>query len=376
MVQILEPGTNFGSQLGQSLGQGISRGADFAIQMQMQKKQQREKQKMVESLLGQKSPEMKPEDKKKQFLEMLPEIENKIGRELTSSDLDQLWQQPEVWQQLTGQSQQSQQREDPFSKAKAAAVMGEHDLSRVFSDEAKSQEKKEAASESKRQFGHTKSEKYAEKLASDATQGEEMKYGIKLIKDAMKSGKSGPSSRNLAQKYLEHAKSPLADLFATPESGKFNVGMKTLAGGFKQIMGAKPTEREFFWYENILPSLLKNVETNEAIVDYFENVSDFSLKAQEAADQIIAENQGYRPIDLDVQVRDKMRPVFNDLINQGMGLLSEVDQGKGKGKSEKKQSKQQVFTELPDPGSFKNKTMRDPDTGKRYKSDGNQWLEV
>lgn len=374
MVQILPPKTNLGSQLGQALGQGLAggfqRGSEVGLQQHYQNLQNQQQSQQRMASAGHLANQLFGPGESQQKNSLISALSNLDPADQIKGV--QKLAEAQILNQYLSSQQSGAQGGSPASGGQPSSQSTPIPAIGALAPLAQQQQEQIKQAQKEREFGHTKTEKFSEKLAADATQGEEMKYGIRLIRDAMKSGRTGPTARNLAQKYLEGAKSPLADLFASPASGKINVGIKTLAGGFKQIMGSKPTEREFFWYENILPSLVKNIETNEAIVDYFDKVSDFSLKAQEESDQIIKENGGYRPIDLDVRVREKMRPLFNNLISEGMGLLGESESPSPK----KEASSPTVFTEFPDAKSYKGRILRDPDSGKRYQSDGINWIEV
>lgn len=397
MVQVLPQKRNIGSQIGESIGQGLAsgmgRGSEVSLSNYFNQLQQKESQQLqnqqrkssatnlADQLFG---PNASPQ--KTSLVDMLSNLDPKdqaqgLERLATAQILNQYLQQSGGGQGAQQQpdqpgSQQNPQQQQMGSDNVIPAIGKLAPLAQQQMEQKKLMQKEGVEKEKVRQFAHKNTEKYSEKLADDSRQGEEMKYGVKLIRDAIKSGKTGPTARNLAQKYLESSKSPLADLFASPESGKVNIGIKTLASGFKQIMGSKPTEREFFWYENILPSLVKNIQTNESIVDYFDKVSDFSLKAQDVADEIVKENSGYRPIDLDVKVREKMKPMFNDLISQGMGLLGESESQPKQSSKKGSQSENRVFTDLPDAKAYSGKVVRDQDSNKRYRSDGNSWIEV
>lgn len=113
MVQILPEVPSFGTQIARGLGSGFSQGLAQSLQFAQEKAKESRRQKMlqqIESLSGNRpsSPMLSP----------------------TDSD-----------QGTPSISGQPTMEEDPFAKAKAYAAAGEHDLSRVASEEAKQRSK-------------------------------------------------------------------------------------------------------------------------------------------------------------------------------------------------------------------------------------------
>lgn len=190
--------------------------------------------------------------------------------------------------------------------------------------EKKAQTEAENTSQQKRQFEHTATKEYAKGLSEAANQAREMKIAITEAKKSLKKGKTGLKPRNIIFKYLSSKRSPLAGFFQDKDTQSIVNAQKTMAGGLKNIFGARPTEREFFWYENILPDLLKSPEVNEVSMNYFEKVADLNLKAQELSDEIVKKNGGYRPIDLEEKVREQLRPEIDKLMNEGYNLTPYV----------------------------------------------------
>lgn len=388
MVQILPKVQGFGEKLGASIGGGFSKGfgqaSEFAMKMKMEDAKLKRRMELIDkarnSSKGSPGMEESPtselaspsyEELSERFLKIVPEIEEQEGRELTPKDLDNIWSQMSQVQESQPQQQQQEQRrqqQDPFAEAEAMAEIGEHDLARVASDKAKSAQKSQ-------QFAHSSTQKYADELRESAANAEEIKFASGVMRNVLRSGKTGPTAQNMAYAYLTDIKSPMAGMFQSKEAGKFNVAMKTLASGFKKIMGAKPTEREFFWYENILPGLLKAAPTNEAILDYFEHLADLDIKSQEIADKIVEGNGGMRPIDLDSKVRKQMKPFLNEAINEGYSLSGEFEAEPKKGKS--KSPEKTIFTDLP-PANRTNqgKILTNEDTGEKFKSNGKEWVPL
>jgi len=216
------------------------------------------------------------------------------------------------WQQALGAASNPSDRE--FAKSKISELQGLRD-SEIQQRKSDIQEK---------QFGHKETTKYAENIAEDADQARNILHANKGLREAIKKGKTGLSARNAMYKYLVSQKSPFAGLFQDKDTQAVINSQKALSGGFKKLFGSKPTEREFFWYENILPDLFKSGEVNESIADYYDEIAQIMLKSQSIMDEIVKKNGGYRPIDIDSQVREKMKPELDKLVNNGEKLSGYV----------------------------------------------------
>lgn len=307
-------------------------------------------------------------------------------KEAQSQNMDGSAQQdmeaPQRQEEAISQAQQQQgmqqrpgmAKRNPYETALAIAAAGHPEIAKAFLEGPKAEERKVEAIQKEKQFAHKETEKFANETVDSSKNAEEIKFASNVVRNAIRSGKTGATAQNMAYAYLSDAKSPLAGMFQSKEAGKFNVAMKTLASGFKKIMGSKPTEREFFWYENILPGLLKGAPTNEAILDYFDHLADLDIKTQEIADRIVSENGGYRPIDIGERVRKEMKPYLNEAINEGYALSGEFETSNKKG--DKKESQKTIFTDRPPAKSNKGAVLTNEDTGERFKSDGNEWVPI
>jgi len=175
-----------------------------------------------------------------------------------------------------------------------------------------------------KEFEHKESAPFYNKISEDAKAAKEVKEAIQLQRDAIASGKTGATVQNLIHTYLKEKENPLANIFQGKNQAEFILGNKVLASGFKGIFGSKPTEREFFWYETVLPNLLKSAETNTGILDYFEKVADFQIKVLDTYDDIVRARGGYRPLNVDTEIRDRMKNEFDQLIQEGNQLTQSI----------------------------------------------------
>lgn len=222
--------------------------------------------------------------------------------------------------------------------------------------------------EDKRQFGHKQTSTFAEELRKSSENAREVKQAVNEIVKLSKEGKTGPTLKNAFTKFLQSRGSFLAPAFINKDTQSVISATKTLAGGFRELFGSRPTQAEFFWYENILPDLLKDADTNIAAAEYLGKVADHKLRAQDIADEIVSKNQGYRPIDLDTQVRKRMKGELDNLIKEGEALH--------KAPKQEEAPERQAFDELPPPAQFKGKTITNQETGVKMYSDGTKWTRI
>lgn len=227
MVQVIQgPGT-FGSQLAKALGggfgQGLSQASQFGLEQMAEQAKINRRQKMIEQIegLGGKKPEMG--DRENAFRQLMGNAssQNMQGRgeladegEFTERGSQQ--RQSDIASQLWGREDESQMsqgnnrtEEDPFRKAKAYAGVGEHDLSRVASDEARMQEKRRMAQEEreflpKKHFIEHESKRNSEFLDKIHRTEEEIpntEFNIKMLEDAaLNAGKWAAFRDTMAEK--------------------------------------------------------------------------------------------------------------------------------------------------------------------------------
>src|SRR5690554_5248060 len=177
--------------------------------------------------------------------------------------------------------------------------------------------------QSKKEFGHKATSQYAEEIRKAAENAREVRQAVNEVIRLSNEGLTGLNLKNAFQKFLQSRKSFLTPAFVNKDAQSLLSASKSLAGGFKELFGSRPTQAEFFWYENILPDLLKDADTNIAAAQYFGKIADHRLRMQEIADEIVEENEGYRPLDLDRQVRKRLKAETDSLIKEGEKLYQQ-----------------------------------------------------
>jgi hypothetical protein len=156
-------------------------------------------------------------------------------------------------------------QEDPLSRAKQAAVIGEHDLSRVYSDEAKIKEKRRM----QRAAGHEEISKAALKSSAERAESLPQKeFALQNMMDAVEQGNLSFFSPD-----------SLADLtgieaFRTPEGAGFKTAGKEFFLGSLKRAGARPNQ----WIEaqiaDMLPKIGRSPEANLSVTEALKTEMD------------------------------------------------------------------------------------------------------
>ncbi len=237
--------------------------------------------------------------------------------------------------------------------------------------------KGEESAQKRKEFGHTSTAQYAADVRESAKNSEEVQHAVGEVKRIAESGETGVNAKNLFQEFLKNRSSFLANAFINKTQQNLISATKSLAGGFRELFGARPTQREFFWYENILPNILKDADTNIAAADYFGRVANNRVRTQEVMDDIVEENGGFRPIDLDVKVRKRMKPEQDRLITEGERLYKEQQAREAMPKQDTAQTTEADFDmkKMPPASGHEGKTIED-DKGNKYKSNGKNWRKL
>jgi len=113
-------------------------------------------------------------------------------------------------------------------------------------------------------------------------------------------------------------------------------------------------------YQRSLPGLWNTPEGIKLISKINKLTDQASLVEQEAATQILRNNNWRVPPDIDQLVREQVRPIKDDLERQAMDAAMQMNV-------------KEKFSDLPDPKKYSGKTIRDTNTGAFLKSDGKEW---
>ena len=132
---------------------------------------------------------------------------------------------------------------------------------------------------------------------------------VRIAKDLNNQEISGLNARNKA-----------ADIFGEwvrdPKAVEFRARSKQFMEGIKELIGGRITEFEFKFFQDMFPNLSQSKAANEALLGMVEIRENANLEEAKIANQIVKENGGRVPPDLQARVSDKMDSYMDDQVGK------------------------------------------------------------
>lgn len=354
MVQFLQRPRSFGEQIGEQLGSGLSQGIDFATQLGLEKYKGQQRQKLISDIerdsQQQSQPLFSQEEMQSKFLEILPQLEQQIGRELAPEDLNQIWSMMQQQQQQPMHSQEP----DDFIKAKKYAAAGEHDLSRIAGEEAKTTRKERFSRE---QALEPKLLELQDQLSKSEETG--LRFDrLKELTSPEFQDKFPPSLMTaLFTKGGELI--PTAQAALSPEAQEFTKLVVDEIQGAQKTYGGKVSNFEAAQYLKKLPSLLNTPEGRNGVLR--------DLRIMNKLTQM--HDQG---------VLDIMERYNNNISLSKANTIYRKENAKQEANMKKAfiHPNEFPFTELNDFNAsiYSGVTIQDPETDQTFTSDGRSWI--
>jgi len=260
--------------------------------------------------------EMAKEQQKKNLRnELIKNIENQQGS--SASDLMGAEGQEEANPAKRLQGAFSSQ--DPYSKAKAYAAAGEHDLAHVASQEAKGEEKRRAE---ERSIYKKSAERYFENLDVKKEKLENSQLALDAQTQAVMEGDIDPWSRGHLASLARDLGAPesVAALLETPGSKEFKTGLKTyLSYTLKDAFRGTTTGREIQLAEGLLAQAGSSKEANMATLALLDAQNDINQKEIEIVNELKA--RGVSPYDIPDQVSEILKPYRKETSKEYMEFV-------------------------------------------------------
>jgi len=362
MVNILPKVPGFGERIGGAIGggfaTGMSQAAEFAQKMAAEKSKMKQRMDAIREIENpsRQSTQLSEEDKRSKFLEMLPQFENAKGSELTSEDLDSVWQNFDKILMATRQGPTQRTSEDPFGKAKKYAAIGEHDLSRIATAEATQQSKQSFARE---QAMEPKILEMQGELATSKDTG--LRFDrLKELTSPQFENKFPPSA--MTALFTKNGElNPIAQSQLSPEAQEFTKLVVDEIQGAQKTYGGKVSNFEAAQYLKKLPSLLNTADGRNRVLR--------DLRIMNKLTQM--HDQG---------VLDIMDRYDNNISLSKANSLYAKEHAKDEANMRKAfiRPNEFPFTELDEFNAsiYPGVTIEDPETGQTFKSDGRTWVQV
>lgn len=228
---------------------------------------------------------------------------------------------------VPGQQAPSQNPMENWTDQQVSAAKGSPNKI-VASMAAGEDKRREAERKAQKEFGETYGKerekalsKYIDDVEEKSDEGLRSQIAIGEIRKALKGNISGPGLTAVV-KNSQYGKLMFG---LNPDETLLKTANKTLLEGTKGLFGSKPTEKEIFiLLEDMLPSIGKTKEANEAGLQFIERLNNLKLLRGELVDQLTEGGTKYVP-DLRNQVNKALAP-FNEKLKADLQAESEKQQ--------------------------------------------------
>lgn len=312
---------SFAAPLGEGLGQGINKGIKDALE-----------QSALERALGMIKPNSSVLD---QYMALsraqTPEARNFVAANV----LPQLQQEQQIRQQqaqeqalsnlLTGQTEQSegnselgQTRSAEFNATKqpsqALEISGKKpkDITKTKEFKILSPANQMKAIEFQ-QKQRDKEEKESQKFHDETMAGLSAYNNERVTLERMEQlNKSNRLTNPLQSKVAQSLNMPF---LLSPESQEFQKLTNEFLKNIRPLLGSQVSAGEVNLYLQGVPSLSNTKKGRERVIKNMKQMNDLRRVQADLEKEIIREN-GYRPANLESQVKERMQPYFDDIIEE------------------------------------------------------------
>lgn len=174
------------------------------------------------------------------------------------------------------------------------------------------------------------------KLSSDTAkkineEGESSKKRIRAFNTMEKNIESGKIDPRNFKNFLANslAGSTLEGLLRNPESEEFKAASFNTYEGLKNVFGTRLSDADLKLASTKVPDITKTPEANKKIISFLKFFDQMNVEKQKISDEVVKENNGYRPIDFDQQVRERLDSKFGDEAER---VTKEAAQSESNGK--------------------------------------------
>jgi len=174
------------------------------------------------------------------------------------------------------------------------------------------------------------------KLSSDIAkkineEGESSKKRIRAFNTMEKNIESGKIDPRNFKNFLANtlAGSTLEGLLRNPESEEFKAATFNTYEGLKNVFGTRLSDADLKLASTKVPDITKTSEANKKIINFLKFFDQMNVEKQKISDEVMKENNGYRPIDFDQQVRERLDSKFGDEAEK---VTKEAAMSESKGK--------------------------------------------
>lgn len=216
---------------------------------------------------------------------------------------------------------------DPEQEAQAyeqaameAAKENRHDVATQYANKAnqirkdirndkQAKQKQENVDRTERLDIHNSLEKPYNKIHDEAEHAESHLRATGQAREAIASGKVGTKGiPGIARTFFKGSK--WEDYWKNPDQALLEAAALEDFVGMKEMFGVRLSDADLRVASGKVISPYKSNEANLAIIDYREFQDKMKISKAKVADQIVEENGGFRPIDMQAQIRQRMAQLY------------------------------------------------------------------
>lgn len=316
MLPILETPSFLGG-----LGKGLSVGIPQGVQSITDMLQTRKKEKMIQSILNpqsqqQQSTQGSPVDKDELFRNLAMNIEQETGQDLQPADLDKLWQQ--IQSSPIGPEAGMQQQNQPgqWTDQQILAMQKVDPNTANLMSRMQATQQKERSSQQKQLI---ETHKLSQKYRSEINQGSQAAKTSNMILDRMEIlNKEGKLTNPLVAKLSDQLGIPIS-ILSNPESEEFEKLSNNLTREISQVFKGRILASEFENFLKQIPTLMNSEEGRNRVIQSIKMLNEPKIEQAKLSREIIKENNGIPPFDLEDQVSERMNEYLDDLAQKFKG---------------------------------------------------------
>lgn len=302
MVTVLQRKPSFGEQIGSGIGAGFSSGLASGAQEASRHKQ----------MLAQiQAKELAKIEGKQKLYDLLygknPQPEERFGDQMAPQEMGEDFSRSVM--------KEPQQNEQPYSdKQIEVAAMFDPNVARQMQEANKASFRREQFEHGKRKeerdFAYKETAPYRTEIDKQARSAKDLEPVLSQMENLINNGKlTNPVIAKLADKFGVVG---LLD----PKSQQFNALSIGFLKDAKNIFGARVTNYDLQTYLDKIPRLVQTDQGKKALIDNFKTLGKASKLKKQAANEIIKQNGGIPPIDLEERVEEKVAPEMEKLASE------------------------------------------------------------
>lgn len=328
-IQILPREQGLGEMLGTGLGSGLSSGLQQLAQQKMQQLQSRQQKSAM--IPGIKRSLGVNDEIANQLVNLPTPMLQEIFKTQGRSSREAGFQQALEGLGLGGSGAQQQafgtegidQTQPQIQQDQEGGLLGRPQLSEKGATEIakiKQEQSKEARKDVKQKWAFNK-----DYISESDKQTNTARKAISRYKQMRVLSEKGNLKKGLYHSLLKKTGLDIP-AFMNADEETYSKLQNDFVSDIKNVFGARITEKMIEVYLKIIPTLQNSEEGKRRIIDIQELRSEAELSKGQAIQEIINENGGTPPYDLNLQVGKRMNDIYDNLAEESISKIQEAEQ--------------------------------------------------